>query len=358
MKILSKPHTQVQITVDVNTQSTVIWNSLVDATRHVFNVFGFVLQAAVIVVGLHTRFNFTANGGTQLSAECTFLKKKQQTQWVCLEQQFQSQRDRKFPHHSFAPLDFLDDCFHVKVSKLSPWRGGQLDSARRKQLDTDRRQMLVDVLRMQSNTMRCFNGSYHALVVCSHFFGVVGVKHAPRLILLIAGVTEAAPLPAIARAGPKWRPVPLENRQQHSRTDRTANRTSVWISQPREPPYVGGALLVRSLWRRGAAVFWLAAGSHLASHLLEPSPASALRRWWVWIVGHASLFIWKQTNSRGQHNTKIQDNSNSSIMKYQTLLSSFMALHSAYRLTEIYLRVEISHWQRDSDTLHSFSKLC
>lgn len=51
-------------------------NSLVDATCHVFNVLGFVLQAAVIVVGLHTCLDFTPNGSTQLSAECTFLGKK------------------------------------------------------------------------------------------------------------------------------------------------------------------------------------------------------------------------------------------------------------------------------------------
>lgn len=53
-------------------------NSLVDATCHVFNVLGFVLQAAVIVVGLHTCLDFTPNGRTQLSAECTFLEQKQQ----------------------------------------------------------------------------------------------------------------------------------------------------------------------------------------------------------------------------------------------------------------------------------------
>lgn len=49
---------------------------LVDATCHVFNVLGFVLQAAVIVVGLHTGLDLTADGGTQLSAERAFLNRK------------------------------------------------------------------------------------------------------------------------------------------------------------------------------------------------------------------------------------------------------------------------------------------
>lgn len=51
-----------------------VLRSLVDATRHVFNVLGFVLKAAVVVVGLHTCLDFTPNGGTQLSAERTFLE--------------------------------------------------------------------------------------------------------------------------------------------------------------------------------------------------------------------------------------------------------------------------------------------
>lgn len=50
-------------------------SSLVDAARHVFYVLGFVLQAAVIVVGLHTCFDFTADGGAQLSAERALLEK-------------------------------------------------------------------------------------------------------------------------------------------------------------------------------------------------------------------------------------------------------------------------------------------
>lgn len=49
---------------------------LVDATCHVFNVLGFVLQATMIVVGLHTGLDFTPDGGAQLRAECAFLGKK------------------------------------------------------------------------------------------------------------------------------------------------------------------------------------------------------------------------------------------------------------------------------------------
>lgn len=51
----------------------------------------------------------------------------------------------------------------------------------------------------------------------SHFFGVIGVKHAPRFILFLASVTEAAALAAISRAGPKRWPVPLEHTKQHSK---------------------------------------------------------------------------------------------------------------------------------------------
>lgn len=38
------------------------------------------------------------------------------------------------PHHSFASFDFLDDSFHIKVSKFGPWRGGQLYRPRWKKL--------------------------------------------------------------------------------------------------------------------------------------------------------------------------------------------------------------------------------
>lgn len=57
-------------------------SSLVDATRHVFDVLGFVLQATVIVVGLHTCFDFTANGSAQLSAQSTFLENKTKKQFL------------------------------------------------------------------------------------------------------------------------------------------------------------------------------------------------------------------------------------------------------------------------------------
>lgn len=53
-------------------------SSLVDAARHILNVLGFVLQAAVVVVGLHTRFDFTADGRTQLGAQCALLEKQSQ----------------------------------------------------------------------------------------------------------------------------------------------------------------------------------------------------------------------------------------------------------------------------------------
>lgn len=58
---------------------------------------------------------------------------------------------------------------------------------------------------------------YHALVVCSHFFGVVSMKHASSFILFIAGMTEATALTSISWAGPKRWPVPLE----HNNTGQT-----------------------------------------------------------------------------------------------------------------------------------------
>lgn len=47
---------------------------LVDSSGHVLNVFGLVLQATVIMVGLHTGLNLTADGGTKLSTESAFLE--------------------------------------------------------------------------------------------------------------------------------------------------------------------------------------------------------------------------------------------------------------------------------------------
>lgn len=51
-----------------------IWSSLVNAAGHVFYVLGLVLQPAMIMVGLHTGFNFTPNSSTQLTAKCAFLE--------------------------------------------------------------------------------------------------------------------------------------------------------------------------------------------------------------------------------------------------------------------------------------------
>lgn len=48
---------------------------LVDTTCHVFNIFGFILQATVIVVSLHTCLYFTPDGSAQLSAKRAFLEK-------------------------------------------------------------------------------------------------------------------------------------------------------------------------------------------------------------------------------------------------------------------------------------------
>lgn len=55
--------------------STEAMGLLVDTACHVFNVFGFVLQATVVVVSLHTRLYFTADGSPQLSTKRAFLHK-------------------------------------------------------------------------------------------------------------------------------------------------------------------------------------------------------------------------------------------------------------------------------------------
>lgn len=118
-------------------------SSLVDATRHVFNELGFVLQAAVEVVGLHARLDFTPDGGAQLSAQRAILGRKNNNTHFIFKQDvlfcfvcviFFNVKERFRSHHSFPSLDFLDDRLHVKVSKLGPRRGGQLHRARRKEL--------------------------------------------------------------------------------------------------------------------------------------------------------------------------------------------------------------------------------
>lgn len=145
-----------------------------------------------------------------------------------------------------------------------------------------------------NQTLRRTQQSYHALVVCSHFFGVIGVKHASSFILLVSGVAKATALAAVSWAGAERWPVPLERTGRHSQMRTRLKDPSGKFSSLRKGialPYMGGTLLVRGLWRGGAGVFWLAASSDLASALLEPSSAPALRRRWVGVVGHTPVFI-------------------------------------------------------------------
>lgn len=85
--------------------------------------------------------------------------------------------------------------------------------------------------------------SHHAPVVCRHFFGVIGVKHAPCFILFLSGMTEAAALAAVSRAGPKRRPVPLE---RHVKALQIRHQITIIsnIGQTGVLPYMGGTLLV------------------------------------------------------------------------------------------------------------------
>lgn len=46
---------------------------LVNSSRHILNVFCFVLYTTVVMVSLDTSFNFTSNSSTRLTTECTFL---------------------------------------------------------------------------------------------------------------------------------------------------------------------------------------------------------------------------------------------------------------------------------------------
>lgn len=47
-----------------------------------------------------------------------------------------------------------------------------------------------------------------------HFFGVVGVKHAPSFILFLAGMTEATALATVPGASSNRGPVSLEKMEQ------------------------------------------------------------------------------------------------------------------------------------------------
>lgn len=60
-----------------------------------------------------------------------------------------------FPHHSFAPLDFLDDSFHIKVSKFGPWCSGQLYRPRREKLKQSPDEMQLLVLQKHIHRLLC-----------------------------------------------------------------------------------------------------------------------------------------------------------------------------------------------------------
>lgn len=114
---------------------------LVDTTCHVFNVFGFILQATVIVVSLHTCLYFTPDGSAQLSAKRAFLEKMAKNTKLFFTSIWHLKLEWDQPsHHPFSSLDFLYDRLHIEVSKFSPWRRRQLHRPRGKKLDgiTDR----------------------------------------------------------------------------------------------------------------------------------------------------------------------------------------------------------------------------
>lgn len=72
--------------------------------------------------------------------------------------------------------------------------------------------------------------SYHALVVCSHFLGIISMKHAPRFILFVASVTKATALATITRAGPERWPIPLEHMEQHSKKAATCSEQTIQVN--------------------------------------------------------------------------------------------------------------------------------
>lgn len=65
--------------------------------------------------------------------------------------------------------------------------------------------------------------------MCSHFFGVIGMKHAPCFILFLTSVTKATALAAISWADPKRWPVPLEHTEQHSKTEATCGQQTIQV---------------------------------------------------------------------------------------------------------------------------------
>ena len=195
-------------------------SSLVDAACHVFDVLGFVLQAAVIVVGLHTCFDFTANGGSQLSAQSTFLEKQANQLILMMKLHFKSSFKVKCPTILFPRL----------ISWMTVFTSKFPNSARDVVVSwtvPDEKSCQGSEIRVKLKYVQIYgqcvtdSSSYHALVVCSHFLGVIGVKHAPRCVLFLTSMTKATALAAISWAGPERWPVPLQ--QQNNTQYNTAN---------------------------------------------------------------------------------------------------------------------------------------
>lgn len=129
--------------------------------------------------------------------------------------------------------------------------------------------------------------------MCSHFFGVIGVKHASSFILFISGMAKATALAAVSWAGAERWPVPLEYMgDTHTRLKDPSSKFYRLCLQMDVLPHMGGTLLICSLWGGGAGVFWLATRSDLASALLRPYSAPTLWRRWVWVVGHTPILIY------------------------------------------------------------------
>lgn len=111
------------------------------------------------------------------------------------------------------------------------------------------------------------SSAHHALVMCSHFLGVVGVQHPSGFILLVSCMAEAAALASVPGAGPQRRAVPL---QQHGdATVNTAGRRATQLGEPDVFPVTH--LRARSSPRRRPAT--RPSARHLIGREMKPCTA-------------------------------------------------------------------------------------
>lgn len=190
---------------------------LVDTTCHVFNVFGFVLQATVIVVSLHTCLYFTPDGRAQLSAKRAFLEKMAKNTKLFIfhfNETFKAGVRETISPSVFLSwfLVWLSSRQSFQIQPETSWSAAP--SPRKKARRDDRTARRLASRLICCTRCRRRQRSYHTLVMRGHFFGVVSVKHAPSFILFLAGMTKATALATVPGASSNRGPVSLEKTEQ------------------------------------------------------------------------------------------------------------------------------------------------